>query len=248
MKSSITLLFLLFFFKIFSGETSRDVTDYRKFPGKDIPSSSPFLIAEFCTEAEYFDQLLHKEDCITEDSSIQKKGSQIILPCKDTLVIFKDISDEEDASTYEYAGKAEHLNAYVIYGEHYEWVTYTLIDQITGKTLEFEEYPYLIPGEKHILVISNDPFKGYTDLNLFSYDNGEIIHSLSLEGWLPAWEREMYRSKNNYFYLPLLKVENQVPDWDSQNYSYLKINILNNSSSGSDTIDFNGPVSLFNRQ
>lgn len=191
---------------------------------------------------ELIDQSLYEKakksavDFLLRDTlAIVKKNHELVLPCLDSIVTFKDInpnSDSDEEPKYSYKGQIQALNSFLIFGNYWEHYDYKLIDKKTGKEVSFTDFPYLSPDKKYIISAYANPYDETEELSLYAVD--EHLHIKPIfTAYFTNWmahnqdEKDAFWSKDGYFYVP---VSHKAKFWNeleiNNNYQYIRIKIL----------------------
>ena len=190
-------------------ENDKDAVD------KEVTNFSRYFSVSLISHEEYLTELKNKYVFLTEDTlAITKKDKMLILPCKDTLVKLKDIDpqdesveDDMDMAIYDYIGKVDLLNQYVIRGSYFEAGDYFFIDKDTGKKTSLIGKPFLSPDGKHIVCLNMEEMDGVGYISLYEMV-GKTTFKLKtkveaiISYWLPYdWGKEpIFFSKKGYLY------------------------------------------------
>ena len=106
---------------------------------------------------------------VKDTLSIKKEKWILTLPCRDTLVEFKDsaLKPEADREEYEYLGDMKPIHQYLIAGTYDETWDKFFIDKRTGHKTEIDSYPYLSPDGKYIITLGVTEMGGPTAIALY---------------------------------------------------------------------------------
>ena len=136
---------------------------------KGITLSKYFTI-DLISYEEYQKALSNGYFPLVKDTlSIKKKKWILTLPCRDTLVEFKDsaLKPEADREEYEYLGDMKPIHQYLIAGTYDEMWDKFFIDKRTGHKTEIDSYPYLSPNGKYIITLGETEMGGPTAIALY---------------------------------------------------------------------------------
>ena len=106
---------------------------------------------------------------VKDTLSIKKEKWILTLPCRDTLVEFKDsaLKPEADREEYEYLGDMKPIHQYLIAGTYDDSWDKFFIDKRTGHKTEIDSYPYLSPNGKYIITLGVTEMGGPTAIALY---------------------------------------------------------------------------------
>ena len=106
---------------------------------------------------------------VKDTLSIKKEKWILTLPCRDTLVEFKDsaLKPEADREEYEYLGDMKPIHQYLIAGTYDDSWDKFFIDKRTGHKTEIDSYPYLSPNGKYIITLGETEMGGPTAIALY---------------------------------------------------------------------------------
>ena len=106
---------------------------------------------------------------VKDTLSIKKEKWILTLPCRDTLVEFKDsaLKPEADREEYEYLGDMKPIYQYLIAGTYDDSWDKFFIDKRTGHKTEIDSYPYLSPNGKYIITLGETEMGGPTAIALY---------------------------------------------------------------------------------
>ncbi|WP_314895402.1 hypothetical protein [uncultured Capnocytophaga sp.] len=136
---------------------------------KGITLSKYFTI-DLISYEEYQKALSNGYFPLVKDTlSIKKEKWILTLPCRDTLVEFKDsaLKPEADREEYEYLGDMKPIHQYLIAGTYDETWDKFFIDKRTGHKTEIDSYPYLSPDGKYIITLGVTEMGGPTAIALY---------------------------------------------------------------------------------
>ena len=122
--------------------------------------------------------------------SLKKEKWILTLPCRDTLVEFKDsaLKPEADREEYEYLGDMKPIHQYLIAGNYYEAWEKFFIDKKTGRKTEIESHPYLSPDGKYIVTLGVTEMGGATAIALYKVLSKEpFAIELVVSAWIFYW-------------------------------------------------------------
>jgi len=114
-------------------------------------SLSTYLSISLITKEEYQKAIKNKVDFFIRDTlTFQKKGKVLSIACEEAVVKFKDTIGELSGvdESYEYIGRIDTLNQYVVssqVGDGYGEIT---IDKTTGRKNIFYNRPLISPNRK----------------------------------------------------------------------------------------------------
>ena len=106
---------------------------------------------------------------VKDTLSVKKEEWILTLPCRDTLVVFKDsaLRPEADREEYEYLGEMQPIHQYLIAGTYDEAWDKFFIDKRTGHRTALVSYPYLSPNGKYIITLGETEMGGPTAIALY---------------------------------------------------------------------------------
>ena len=106
---------------------------------------------------------------VKDTLSVKKEEWILTLPCRDTLVVFKDsaLRPEADREEYEYLGEMQPIHQYLIAGTYEEAWDKFFIDKRTGHRTAIDSYPYLSPNGKYIITLGETEMGGPTAIALY---------------------------------------------------------------------------------
>ena len=106
---------------------------------------------------------------VKDTLSVKKEEWILTLPCRDTLVVFKDsaLRPEADREEYEYLGEMQPIHQYLIAGTYEEAWDKFFIDKRTGHRTAIDSYPYLSPNGKYIITLGVTEMGGPTAIALY---------------------------------------------------------------------------------
>jgi len=172
---------------------------------------------------------------VKDTLSIKKEKWILTLPCRDTLVEFKDsaLKPEADREEYEYLGDMKPIYQYLIAGTYDDSWDKFFIDKRTGHKTEIDSYPYLSPNGKYIItlgetemgvptvialykILSKDPFKM------------ELVTVAGIRYWV-AYENDIKRptffSKDGCLYVAMDLSGSYQYDKPDKSCKYVRIKI-----------------------
>ena len=210
-----------------NGEGEKDHTDF-----------SQFLSVTPIGKEEYLKEQENGIDLLKKDTLLHSKINQtLVFNCKNKIVKFKDELEEEqyDSKIYEYEGYIESLGQYVVSLSTLGWIRYILIDEITGKQIEIDGFPYASPDKKHIIcLIEGMDMSGFIILyeikSLSPFKVEKKVHIL-LSHWTPYDDKgkDIFWDKEENLYVSINKETCFYINYTKYNPSrkYIKIGIRN---------------------
>ena len=180
---------------------------------KGITLSKYFTI-DLISYEEYQKALSNGYFPLVKDTlSIKKEKWILTLPCRDTLVEFKDsaLKPEADREEYEYWGDMKPIHQYLIAGTYDETWDKFFIDKRTGHKTEIDSYPYLSPNGKYIITLGETEMGGPTAIALYKVLSKdpfkmELVTVAGIHYWI-AYENDKKRptffSKDGCLYVAM---------------------------------------------
>lgn len=194
----------------------------------DVPQSlNEFLKLDLAFKVEYWSQKSRQINALVKDSTgVTKKDNKLTLQLESKQkTFFNENENEENGVSYEYVGQIPILNKYVILAVYWESSAYLLIDKTTGKeVLRLSNFPHLSPDGKHILVLNDDVFNDYTEIELYTLTDEiyQAVVNLAFANWNPVEEVEKaFWGQDGYFYVSITP-----RNYESERDQYLRIKIL----------------------
>ena len=150
---------------------------------------------------------------VKDTLSIKKEKWILTLPCRDTLVEFKDsaLKPEADREEYEYLGDMKPIHQYLIAGTYDDSWDKFFIDKRTGHRTEIDSYPYLSPNGKYIITLGETEMGGPTAIALYKVLSKdpfkiELVTVAGIRYWV-AYENDKKRptffSKDGCLYVAM---------------------------------------------
>ena len=150
---------------------------------------------------------------VKDTLSIKKEKWILTLPCRDTLVEFKDsaLKPEADREEYEYLGDMKPIYQYLIAGTYDDSWDKFFIDKRTGHKTEIDSYPYLSPNGKYIITLGETEMGGPTAIALYKILSKdpfkmELVTVAGIRYWV-AYENDKKRptffSKDGCLYVAM---------------------------------------------
>ena len=150
---------------------------------------------------------------VKDTLSIKKEKWILTLPCRDTLVEFKDsaLKPEADREEYEYLGDMKPIHQYLIAGTYDDSWDKFFIDKRTGHKTEIDSYPYLSPNGKYIITLGETEMGGPTAIALYKVLSKdpfkmELVTVAGIRYWV-AYENDKKRptffSKDGCLYVAM---------------------------------------------
>ena len=180
---------------------------------KGITLSKYFTI-DLISYEEYQKALSNGYFPLVKDTlSIKKEKWILTLPCRDTLVEFKDsaLKPEADREEYEYLGDMKPIHQYLIAGTYDDSWDKFFIDKRTGHRTEIDSYPYLSPNGKYIITLGETEMGGPTAIALYKVLSKdpfkmELVTVAGIRYWI-AYENDKKRptffSKDGCLYVAM---------------------------------------------
>jgi len=180
---------------------------------KGITLSKYFTI-DLISYEEYQKALSNGYFPLVKDTlSIKKEKWILTLPCRDTLVEFKDsaLKPEADREEYEYLGDMKPIHQYLIAGTYDDSWDKFFIDKRTGHKTEIDSYPYLSPNGKYIITLGETEMGGPTAIALYKVLSKdpfkiELVTVAGIRYWV-AYEnnkkRPTFFGKDGYLYVAI---------------------------------------------
>lgn len=203
-----------------------------KFKEKTIQYVKPHELKEFLKldlafKIEYLSQKSRQIRALIKDSTgVTKKGNMLTLQMESQQKIFLSKPDQEEQRIeYEYIGQIPALNKYVLLVSYWESFEYILIDKTTGhEALRLHDWPHLSPDGKYLLILNDDVYNQYTEIELYTID-GEVyqpIVNLAFANWSTVEEVEKaFWGQDGYFYASI-----RPHNYESEQIEYIRIKIL----------------------
>lgn len=197
-------------------------------------SLDSFLRMDLAFKVEFLSQRGKQFRAMNKDTvGIVEKGNVLTLQLKDKQKTFLSTPEKEEHKTvYKYIGHIPSLHKYVLQMQYWESVEYSLIDKTTGlEAARLAEYPHVSPDGKHLLVVDDDVYKEYPEIELYKI-NGDMITpivNLVFAFWEPNEEVEKaFWGQDGYFYLSIIPKNHHYVYDDRENVKtqYLRIKIL----------------------
>ncbi len=171
---------------------------------------------------------------ITIDTSLHKKVNGVITlkSSKKTLKFIDNPNAEEDIQVYQYIGRIDFLNSYIISGMYWESWDFKLIDKTNLTTIvSLGDYPLISPDQHYLITMNANPYSLSTDMDIYRITSKKItlIKSFSFKEWMPNGKDEPFWSKDGYLYFPANHVNSY---WGSnghliENSQYLRLKLVN---------------------
>ena len=172
---------------------------------------------------------------VKDTLSIKKEKWILTLPCRDTLVEFKDsaLKPEADREEYEYLGDMKLIHQYLIAGTYDETWDKFFIDKRTGHKTEIDSYPYLSPNGKYIITLGETEIGGTTAIALYKVLSKdpfkiELVAVAGIRYWV-AYEnnkkRPTFFGKDGYLYVAMDLSDSYQYDKPDKSCKYVRIKI-----------------------
>ena len=172
---------------------------------------------------------------VKDTLSIKKEKWILTLPCRDTLVEFKDsaLKPEADREEYEYLGDMKPIYQYLIAGTYDETWEKFFIDKRTGHRTEIDSYPYLSPNGKYIITLGETEMGGPTAIALYKILSKdpfkiELVTVAGIRYWI-AYENDKKRptffGKDRCLYVAMDLSDSYQYDKPDKSCKYLRIKI-----------------------
>ena len=172
---------------------------------------------------------------VKDTLSIKKEKWILTLPCRDTLVEFKDsaLKPEADREEYEYLGDMKPIHQYLIAGTYDETWDKFFIDKRTGHKTEIDSHPYLSPDGKYIITLGVTEMGGPTAIALYKVLSKdpfkiELVTVAGIRYWI-AYENDEKRptffGKDGYLYVAMDLSDSYQYDKPDKPCKYLRIKI-----------------------
>ena len=202
---------------------------------KGITLSKYFTI-DLISYEEYQKALSNGYFPLVKDTlSIKKEKWILTLPCRDTLVEFKDsaLKPEADREEYEYLGDMKPIHQYLIAGTYDETWDKFFIDKRTGHKTEIDSYPYLSPNGKYIITLVETEMGGPTAIALYKILSKdpfkiELVTVAGIRYWI-AYENDKKRptffGKDRCLYVAMDLSDSYQYDKPDKSCKYLRIKI-----------------------
>ena len=202
---------------------------------KGITLSKYFTI-DMISYEEYQKALSNGYFPLVKDTlSIKKEKWILTLPCRDTLVEFKDsaLKPDADREEYEYLGEMQPIHQYLIAGTYDETWDKFFIDKRTGHRTAIDSYPYLSPNGKYIITLGETEMGGPTDIALYKILSKdpfkmELVTVAGIRYWI-AYEEDKNRptffGKDGSLYVAMDFSDNYQYDNPHKPCKYVRIKI-----------------------
>ncbi|WP_454938191.1 hypothetical protein [Capnocytophaga gingivalis] len=202
---------------------------------KGITLSKYFTI-DMISYEEYQKALSNGYFPLVKDTlSIKKEKWILTLPCRDTLVEFKDsaLKPEADREEYEYLGDMKPIHQYLIAGTYEETWDKFFIDKRTGHRTAIDSYPYLSPNGKYIITLGETEMGGPTAIALYKILSKdpfkmELVTVAGIRYWI-AYEEDKNRptffGKDGSLYVAMDFSDNYQYDKPHKPCKYIRIKI-----------------------
>ena len=202
---------------------------------KGITLSKYFTI-DLISYEEYQKALSNGYFPLVKDTlSIKKEKWILTLPCRDTLIEFKDsaLKPEADREEYEYLGDMKPIHQYLIAGTYDETWDKFFIDKRTGHKTEIDSYPYLSPNGKYIITLGETEMGGPTAIALYKVLSKdpfkiELVTVAGIRYWV-AYENDKKRptffSKDGCLYVAMDLSDSYQYDKPEKPCKYVRIKI-----------------------
>ena len=202
-------------------------------------SLSTYLSISLITKQEYQKAIKNKVDFFIRDTlTFQKKGKVLSIACEEAVVKFKDTIGELSGvdESYEYIGRIDTLNQYVVssqVGDGYGEIT---IDKTTGRKNIFYNRPLISPNRKHLFMITTEIFSELDYFSLYKVESitpfvSKLIITAELSNWkiYNIEENDVFFSKNGYLYASINPINSFLDSKGELNKQrmYIKIGIRN---------------------
>ena len=202
-------------------------------------SLSTYLSISLITKQEYQKAIKNKVDFFIRDTlTFQKKGKVLSIACEEAVVKFKDTIGELSGvdESYEYIGRIDTLNQYVVssqVGDGYGEIT---IDKTTGRKNIFYNRPLISPNRKHLFMITTEIFSELDYFSLYKVESitpfvSKLIITAELSNWkiYNIEENDVFFSKNGCLYVSINPMNSFLDSKGELNKQrmYIKIGIRN---------------------
>ena len=172
---------------------------------------------------------------VKDTLSIKKEKWILTLPCRDTLVEFKDsaLKPEADREEYEYLGDMKPIYQYLIAGTYDDSWDKFFIDKRTGHKTEIDSYPYLSPNGKYIITLGETEMGGPTVIALYKILSKdpfkiELVAVAGIRYWV-AYENDKKRptffGKDGCLYVAMDLSDSYQYDKPDKSCKYVRIKI-----------------------
>ena len=172
---------------------------------------------------------------VKDTLSIKKEKWILTLPCRDTLVEFKDsaLKPEADREEYEYLGDMKPIHQYLIAGTYDDSWDKFFIDKRTGHKTEIDSYPYLSPNGKYIITLGETEMGGPTAIALYKVLSKdpfkiELVTVAGIRYWI-AYENDKKRptffGKDGCLYVAIDLSDSYQYDKPDKSCKYVRIKI-----------------------
>ena len=172
---------------------------------------------------------------VKDTLSVKKEEWILTLPCRDTLVEFKDsaLRPEADREEYEYLGEMQPIHQYLVAGTYEEAWDKFFIDKRTGHRTAIDSYPYLSPNGKYIITLGETEMGGPTAIALYKILSKdpfkmELVTVAGIRYWI-AYEEDKNRptffGKDGCLYVAMDFSDNYQYDKPDKPCKYIRIKI-----------------------
>ncbi|WP_179320235.1 hypothetical protein [Winogradskyella helgolandensis] len=170
-----------------------------------------------------------KKNPLVKIEENEDKSQNIILPIKDSTIVFSSKIDYS-GSSHSYYGDVDFLNQYLTSHIYYkaEEGNYSYIDRTSGKeTFVFADFPFISPDKKYIICFFYDVYDEVFSLEKYDInENREISfkNGFAFEYWVKPSSKNLKWISKNEFAIEITnkKIWNGSADYKSQ---YLKIKL-----------------------
>ena len=202
-------------------------------------SLSTYLSISLITKEEYQKAIKNKVDFFIRDTlTFQKKGKVLSIACEEAVVKFKDTIGELSGvdESYEYIGRIDTLNQYVVSSQVGDGYGEIIIDKTTGRKNIFYNRPLISPNRKHLLMITTEIFSELDYFSLYKVESitpfvSKPIITAELSNWkiYNIDENDVFFSKNGYLYASINPINSFLDSKGELNKQrmYIKIGIRN---------------------
>ena len=202
-------------------------------------SLSTYLSISLITKEEYQKAIKNKVNFFIGDTlTFQKKGKILSIACEEAVAKFKDTIGELSGvdESYEYIGRIDTLNQYVVssqVGDGYGEIT---IDKTTGRKITFDHLPFISPNRKHLFMITTEIYSEPDSFSLYKVESitpfvSKPIITAELSNWkiYNIDENDVFFSKNGYLYVSINPMNSFLDSKGELNKQrmYIKIGIRN---------------------
>ncbi len=197
-------------------------------------SLNNYLSLELINQSEYASKKGTSTDFLIRDTALIKKKNGILeLECLKKNKKYTDNIDGigEAYSEYNYLGRFDFLNKYIIYGGYYENHDYKLIDITSGEEQTLGDYPYISVDKKQLICIELNPFDWTATLQVYAINGKQIklTTSATFTNWMPTLNIEnIFWSSDGFLYVPVVhtKTYSNEEGMPNKNYQYVRIKVL----------------------